>query len=123
LLYPLRVDAKTAETMAALGAIQFSKEVGFFNVIFEGDAAQVISKINSGPPHLSRLCHLLGSIHIEKQFLCSCTFSFMSRDANSATHCLAKETASNKIDMCWLEDIPWSIYSIVLREAVCSLNP
>jgi hypothetical protein len=76
--------------MAALGVVQFSKEVGFFYAIFERDAAHVISEINSGPPHLSRLGHFLENIHMEKQFLCSCTFSFMSRGANSAAHCLAK---------------------------------
>jgi hypothetical protein len=98
-------------------------EVRFFDAIFEGDAAQVISEINSGPPHLSRLGHFLESIHMEKQFLRLCTFSFISRDANSAAHCLAKEAACNKTNRCWLEDIPMSISSIVLREAVCSLDP
>jgi hypothetical protein len=33
------VEAKTAEAMAALAAVQFSKEVGFFDAIFEGNAA------------------------------------------------------------------------------------
>jgi hypothetical protein len=84
LAYPLWVDTKTTETMAALGAVQFIKEVGFFDAIFEGGAAQVISKINSGPPYLSRLGQFLESIHMDKQFLHSCTFSFMSRNANSA---------------------------------------
>jgi hypothetical protein len=105
------------------GPVQFIKEVGFFDAIFERDAVQVISEINSGPPYLSRLGHFLESIHMEKQFLRLCTFSFMSRDANFIAHCLAKETACNKTDMCWLEDIPQSIFSIVLKEAVCSLDP
>jgi hypothetical protein len=39
---PPRVDTKTAETMAALGAVQFIKEVGFFDATFERDAARVI---------------------------------------------------------------------------------
>jgi hypothetical protein len=60
---------------------------------------------------------------MEKQFLRSCTFAFMSRNANSAAYCLAKEVACNKTDTCWPEDIPRSISSIVLREAVCSLDP
>jgi hypothetical protein len=36
---PLMVEAKTAEAMAALVAVQFSKEVGFFDAIVEGNAA------------------------------------------------------------------------------------
>jgi hypothetical protein len=117
------VDAKTAETMVALGAVRFIKEVGFFDAIFEGDVTQIILEINSGLPHLSRLCHFLENIYMEKQFLRSCTFSFMSRDVNSAVHCLAKEAPCNKTDMCWLEDILRSISSIVLKEAVCFLDP
>jgi hypothetical protein len=116
------VDAKTAETMVALGAVQFIKEVGLVDAIFEGDVTQIILEINSGLPHLSRLCHFLESIYMEKQFLRSCTFSFLSIDANSAVH-LAKEAPCNKTDMRWLEDILRSISSIVLKEAVCFLDP
>jgi hypothetical protein len=37
-----RTDPKTAEFMATLQVVKFSKEVGFGDVIFEGDAAQVV---------------------------------------------------------------------------------
>jgi hypothetical protein len=33
------VNPETVEAMAALWAVQFSKEVGFYEVVFEGDAA------------------------------------------------------------------------------------
>jgi len=42
-----KTDPKTAERMAALEAIQFSKEASFWDVIFKGDAAQVIKEIKS----------------------------------------------------------------------------
>ncbi len=45
----LLVDPKVAEVMAALHAILFSREVGFFDVVFEGDALQVVRDINSAP--------------------------------------------------------------------------
>jgi hypothetical protein len=38
--------------------------------------------------------------------------------ANSAAHSLAKEAACHKTDLCWQEDIPSNISSIVFREAV-----
>lgn len=43
----LQADAKTAESLAALEAVQFAKEAGFLEAIFEGDAANVIEEINS----------------------------------------------------------------------------
>lgn len=65
LTHTLKVDAKIAETIAALGAVQFNNEVGFLDAIFEGNAAQVISYINSSPPYLFRIGHFFDSIHVE----------------------------------------------------------
>jgi ribonuclease HI len=55
----VKTDPKTAEIMAALQAMQFSKEVGFWEVIFKGDAAQVVKEIKSDPPLLSKARILL----------------------------------------------------------------
>jgi hypothetical protein len=101
-----------------LEAFQFAKEVGFLDAIFEGDAAQVIEDINSDPPYLSRASHILESIHVERQSLCTCNFNFVFRESNYAAHCLAKEAASIMSDLCLLEDTPTSISSIVLRDVV-----
>jgi hypothetical protein len=101
-------------------SIQFSKEVGFFDVIFEGDAAQVVSEINSDPHFLSRIGHFTESIHMDKIGFRSISFVFAPRDSNTAAHTLAKEAACNKLDLCWLEDISRNISSIVFRECACS---
>jgi hypothetical protein len=37
-------------TVGALYAVQFCKDVGFFYVLFEGNANTVVKKINSAPP-------------------------------------------------------------------------
>lgn len=51
--FPMAVEAKIAEAMAAIHAVLFCKEVGFLDVIFESDALQVIREINSKPPYAS----------------------------------------------------------------------
>jgi hypothetical protein len=51
--------------MTALLAVQFSKEVGFMDVLFEGDAAQVVKEIQSEHPSFSRVGHLLDCIQSE----------------------------------------------------------
>jgi ribonuclease HI len=119
----IRADAKVAETIAALGAVTFSSEAGFFDVICEGDAAQVVADINSDPPFLSSTGHFIESIHLEMLGLRSCRFVFAPREANMAAHTLAKEAICNKNDVCWLEDVTSSISSIVIREACFSLDP
>jgi hypothetical protein len=115
----VNADPKMEEVMAALLAMQFSKEVGFFYVIFEGDAAQVINEINSVPPYTSRVGHFLENIHLEKGCFKSVTFSFIPRECNSAAHNLANEASNNYVDHCWLEEMPLSVRSIVLRECSC----
>lgn len=49
LVHKLKVQAKIAEFIAALGAVLFNKEAGFLDVIFKVDAKQVVSEINSDP--------------------------------------------------------------------------
>jgi ribonuclease HI len=43
-------DSSLAEVMGALYAVQFCKEVDFFDVLFEGDANTVVKEINLAPP-------------------------------------------------------------------------
>jgi hypothetical protein len=101
-----------------LEAVQFAKETGFLDAIFEGDGTHVITKINSNLPYLLRSCHILESIHVERQSLCACSFKIVFQESNCVAHYFAKETASIMSDLCLLEDTPTSISSIVLREAI-----
>ncbi|XP_062174656.1 uncharacterized protein LOC133879872 [Alnus glutinosa] len=110
------VDPKTAEAMAAFWAIQFCKEVGFFDVLFEGDAAQVVADINSKISHLSKYGHFVESIRSEIQFSRLANFVHVHREANMAAHVLAKHAPIGKEDSCWLEDIPLCISHIVCWE-------
>jgi len=110
----LQMDAKTAESLAALEAVLFAREAGFLDAIFEGDAAHIIAEINSNPPYLSRSGHILESIHVERQSLHTCSFNFVYREANRAAHCLVKEVASTMNDLCLLEDTPISILVLLL---------
>ncbi|XP_062166249.1 uncharacterized protein LOC133872693 [Alnus glutinosa] len=89
----MKVDPKTTEVMTALFAMHFSKEMGFLDVIFEGDAVQVVKEINSVPPYVSRVGHFLENIHLEKGYFRSVRFSYTPRECNAAAHVLAKEAS------------------------------
>jgi hypothetical protein len=56
---------------------------------------------------------------MEIQGLRSARFVNVHRESNTAAHVLAKEAGEDKVDFCWLEDIPRSISNIVFREQVC----
>jgi len=81
---PIRAqtDPKTAEFMAALQAVQFSKEVSFWDVIFEGDAAQVVKEITTHSSRFAKVGHFIESIYLEKQFFRSTKFQAIPRTCN-----------------------------------------
>jgi hypothetical protein len=61
--------------MAARYAVTFRKKVGFFGVIFEGDALNVIKEVNSNPSFISSVGHLVEDIGNEVGFFR--TYSFV----------------------------------------------
>jgi hypothetical protein len=114
----LLTDPLTAEAMAALFAVQFSIEVGFFDVVFEGDAQTVIKEIDSQPPHLSRIGHFIESIASVRQQCRNSNFVYVHRSINGAAHVLACEAAFSNVNETWLEDTPRSIAHIVTKESI-----
>jgi ribonuclease HI len=110
------IDAHSAELMAASYAVSFYLEVGFFHVIFEGDALNVIREVNSNPPYLSKSGHFIEGIKQEVLNLNSYSFVHVSRALNEAAHTLAKSAAINFCDDVWLEEVPLCIVDIVSRE-------
>jgi len=110
------IDAHIAELMAASYAVTFSLEVGFFDVIFEEDALNVIREVNSSPPYLSRSGHFIKGIKQEVLHLRSHSFVHVSRALNEAAHTLAKSAAAYFCDDVWLEDIPPCIFDIVTKD-------
>jgi ribonuclease HI len=112
----MQMEPKTAEVMTAICAVEFSKEVGFFEVIFEGDAAQVVADINMVSTNLSNTGYLIESIQQELKWFRAGSFVHVPRVLNSVAHALAREAAHNMVDCIWLEDTPQSISIIFVRE-------
>jgi ribonuclease HI len=116
----LITDSATAEAMAALSAMYFCREVGFFDVILEGDAKQVLQAINSNPHFLSKFGHFIESIHHEKRNFRSVDFSFIPREGNAVAHALAAEASKQKVNNAWLEELPSRFSSFVTRDQIGS---
>jgi ribonuclease HI len=107
---------KVAEAMAALEAILFCKQAGFFNVLFEGDANQVVNDINHGSLNLLTAGHFIEGIISEMQGLRHASLVYVGKKANNMAHCLAKDACSKVVDLVWLEDIPHCILHALLRD-------
>jgi hypothetical protein len=106
--------------MGSLYAVQFCKEVGLFDVFFEGDVNTIVKEINSAPPFfLSKISQFIKNIYNELQSFRLAKFSFTPRECNMAVHTLANEATRNEVEQIWLEDFPLSILSIVTRKQHC----
>jgi hypothetical protein len=111
-----RTDACVAEALAALWAVKFSKEVGFFEVILEGDVLQVVKDIMSPVPHLSKSGHITESILQELYGFRAATFVHVKRECNRVAHTLARLAVDQNYLNCWLEEAPACISDLIFRE-------
>ncbi|XP_062166888.1 uncharacterized protein LOC133873172 [Alnus glutinosa] len=97
-----KIEAKSAEALAAFWAVRFCLEMEFREVIFEGDAAQVIDDICSTLPHLSSSGHIIESIVHDTYHLTSAKFVHVKREGNAVPHGLAKLAVDQNLSSCWM---------------------
>jgi ribonuclease HI len=111
---------KLAKAMAVYEAVVFCKEVGFFEIILEWDAKQVVDDVNSRSPKYDGSGRFVEGIIMEMQGLQRVSISHVSREANNIAHLLAKEASTKEMDCVWLEECPTFILNAVLRETLSS---
>ena len=90
--------------------------MGHTNILFEGDALNVIKAIEAKGPCLSSYGHLIECIKRELLQLENASFIYVLRDANIAAHTLAKLAITHVTMSTWLGDVPPSIGNIVRRD-------
>ncbi|KAL4325014.1 hypothetical protein GQ457_11G023740 [Hibiscus cannabinus] len=96
----------TSEAIACKQAVQFAKELGFSNVVIEGDSLTVLKKIISCALDRSILAPIVFDIKELSLDFHSIIFSFVRRDANNAAHVLARECRSIQTPCYWIEEAP-----------------
>ncbi|KAK8501559.1 hypothetical protein V6N12_057890 [Hibiscus sabdariffa] len=99
-------DAFVAEALACQQAVQLAKDVGFSNVIIEGDSLTVIKKINAGSHDRSVIAPIIADIKELAKNFGAISFRFVRREANKAVHVLARECCSCQTPCYWLEEAP-----------------
>jgi ribonuclease HI len=111
------MDPTMAEAWAALQALLFSKEIGFFDAILEGDALQIVTANSIESPNWSRFGHFIEGIKEQALLFRSFSVSHVRREANSAAHLLAKAASTQVRDDVWLEELLHFLSDIVFKEA------
>ena len=87
-------------------ALEFAIDVGFSDLIVEGDNATVMKSIASGQTDLSRLGNIYDDIRCLAGGLRYMEFNSICRSANGIAHSLARYAKHLDEDIVWLEDSP-----------------
>jgi ribonuclease HI len=98
-----------AEATATLRAVYFCQELGFHQVILEGDALLVVQALNTGGTNWCRYGHLLDEAKGILNSFQSWSVQHVRRTNNEAAHCLAKKALSLCEEQVFIEDIPMSL--------------
>ena len=103
---PRVTDSLEAEALACRKAIEFAMDIGFSNIVIEGDCVQVINAIKASKANLSRLGHVVEDIQVLISGLRWAEVRWVKRSANLIAHSLARYAKNISNDVIWLEDSP-----------------
>ncbi len=109
-----------AEAMAALFALEFCCELGYVNVVSEGDSLQIIKGVCDPDYSLDRIGHFLDAIRQKVGEFSDCKWSHCLRDANEVAHCLARRASSLGLCNVWTDNMPLFISSVCIRDFLVS---
>ena len=99
-------DSLEVEALAWRRALQFAVDIGFFDLIVEGDSVQVMNAIRSRKADLSQLGHIFEDIQVLISGQNWVEVEWVNRKANSVAQSLARYAKDILDDVIWLEDSP-----------------
>ncbi|OMO51638.1 hypothetical protein CCACVL1_29675 [Corchorus capsularis] len=102
-------DAFTAECLASLKAICWARDMGFHDIIMEGDARSIITKVNSTQHDFSPIDPYIADLKFLSSLFRSCVFTHVIRAGNAVAHSLATLGLSLDTDAYWIEEVPDSV--------------
>jgi hypothetical protein len=105
-----------AEAMAALFALELCCDLGYVNIVSEGDSLQIIKGVCDSDYPLDRIGHFLEAIKQKVGGFSVCKWSHCSRDANEVAHLLARRASLYGLCNVWTDNMPLFISSACIRD-------
>ena len=112
--YPHSVEA--VEAYAARSATQFAIDLGFRDMIFEGDSFKIITALQHHSPCNTQYGHLITDTKTIAQAFISCHYVHVKRDGNRAAHSLAKRARHCEPFQVWMESVPPDLQHVILSD-------
>ena len=103
---PLLGSVIEVEVLAARKALELIVELGFDNIILEGDSEVLIKSLAKGGNSLAHYGHLIAEIHVLMAQFSSLSLSHVMRHCNHLAHALAQRASSTPDLSIWMEEIP-----------------
>ncbi|KAK8998041.1 hypothetical protein V6N11_012573 [Hibiscus sabdariffa] len=99
-------DPEMTEAKACEQAVLLARDLGFRKVIIEGDALNVINKLNNHVEDRPDIGAIVKNIQdVRKQFQ-NISFVHVSRRCNRVAHTLVKDYGTSTTQMVWIEEVP-----------------
>ena len=118
---PLPISVEIVEVLAARRALIFALELGFDQVILEGDSEIAIRAMNSEDYMAAPFGHLIADIKALAPHFRSLVFCHTRRLGNKVAHSLAKEACNVSSSFCsWIEEVPVCTYADYYAEIINS---
>ncbi|KAK5811005.1 hypothetical protein PVK06_026322 [Gossypium arboreum] len=115
-------DPVMAEARACLQAVTMAKEMGFQDVVVEGDALTVIRKLKSSDDDLSNIRSLIREIKGRACRFKSLSLEYILREANHAAHGMARVGRQYESPQYWIKEAPIAVVKLIDRERRRDVN-
>ncbi|XVF53923.1 hypothetical protein PTKIN_Ptkin05aG0139100 [Pterospermum kingtungense] len=93
--------------------MELALDLGFNNIILEGDSLSVIKGITSREEDLSLSGNIIEVAKCKRARFQKCQIAHTGRDTNEAAHVLAKRGVNSDRTEIWVEECPPCIQTIV----------
>jgi ribonuclease HI len=113
---PATHSIEITEALAARRAILFAKEVGLTNVVFEGDAANIIRDLRSSETLHSAYGLVIEDAKAMLRDFQAYSLSHTRRSGNMVAHALARRASNCQNCLVWMEAVPPDISSVLLHD-------
>ena len=113
---PLPVSVIEVEALAARRAMEFALELGFDNVILEGDSEVLMKTLKNGRNSLTHYGNLIADIFFLTSHFSRVQFSFVRRQCNRLAHSLARRASIIQQMSVWMEEVPLDLTPVFLAD-------
>uniref|UniRef100_A0A803QP51 Reverse transcriptase domain-containing protein n=1 Tax=Cannabis sativa TaxID=3483 RepID=A0A803QP51_CANSA len=112
-----RYKSQEIEAKALLTGLDWATQCNLSVNHLESDSLVLVNSINSKSTAISSFGDLVLDIKNRLSYLFSVCVSYVKRDANQAAHGLAKQALVLDDDCMWFEEIPSTIFSVVVNDS------